>query len=255
MDNDLLRTFFTVFDTLLINVMIVISLNYFYPGIFLVISIALGMLAYSINSIFGLVSQRLLAFTTKSRAEMIDIYLETFDNLAMLRAFGKNSYYTESFYEKTDNFQLAFTNLYNHSMRWLNMRISLFSMVLIICITSLPLITKILLPQFFLTRSWELSYSVGIGPYLLANILNFSRFYPTLTLHLLSLQRIFRYIFDLTKHPEKNSLNMQSPLKRERKRESIVKLLNGPKPFASPPVNRTGRISTSVSPVYPLRVN
>ena len=185
-DNDLLRTFFTVFDTLLINFMIVVSLNYFYPGIFLIISIGLGFLAYSINSIFGLVSQRLLAFTTKSRAEMIDIYLETFDNLAMLRAFGKSNYYTESFYEKTDNFQLAYTNLYNHSMRWLNMRISFFSMVLIICITSLPLITKILLPNFFLTRSWELSYSVGIGPYLLANILNFSRFYPTLTLHLLS---------------------------------------------------------------------
>lgn len=217
-DNDLVRSFFIVFDTSLITAIIVLSLNYFYFGIMLLVTIALGFLAYSINSNFDVVSQRLLAFTTKSRAEMIDTYLENFDNLSMLRAFGKSDYYITKFYDRTNAFQLAYTNLYNHSMRWLNMRITVFSMLLLISITLLPLLLRATwLSQYYINASWQLSYCLGTAPFLLASIVNFSRFYPTTTLHLLSAQRIFRYIFDLTRSPEKNSLNMNSPRKRGRK--------------------------------------
>ena len=97
-DNDLIRTFLTVFDTIIINFMIFISLNYLYPGIFLIISIGLGYMAYRINHSFKEVSQRQLAFVIKSRTEMIDIYLETFDNLTMLRDYSMSSYYTDDFY-------------------------------------------------------------------------------------------------------------------------------------------------------------
>lgn len=149
MDTDMLRSLFTVVDTFVMAMLLILTLNYFFPVVMLVITVSLSLWAYSINRKFNRVSSQLLSFTTKSRAELLDIYLELFENITMLRSSGKRELYTEKFYDSNDAFQTAYTNLYNHSMRWLNVRISLFSMCLIISITSLPLLTKLFAPNFY----------------------------------------------------------------------------------------------------------
>lgn len=223
-DNDLVRSFFTLIDTCLITLIIVITLNIFYFGLMLLLTIAISVPLYYINRKFGVVSQQLLAFTNKSRAELIDVYLETFDNLTMLRVNGKGDYFRKNFFKKTDSFQIAHTCLYNNSMRWLNMRISLLSVLMIVIVTGMPYISKLLMSDIYLKSNWQLTYSLGTAPFLLANIVNFSRFYPQTTLHLLSAQRIFKYIFDLTKDPNKNSMNI-SHRKVEKDAGMILKSL------------------------------
>lgn len=202
-DNELVRSLFTVIDACLIIIIILLTLNYIYLGLMLVITIALFILFYRLYNKFVTVAKRLLAFSAKSRAEMIDVYLNTFDNLPMLRGMGKSDYFRKKFYEKTNEYQMASTNLNNHSMRWLNLRISLFSIVCIITILGLPLLSKLFF-KHYLDQSWKLNYSANTGPFLLAAIINFSKFLPKATLQMVSSQRIFHYIFRMAKEsPER----------------------------------------------------
>lgn len=142
-------------------------------------------------------SSKLIAFDTKTRAEMIDIYLELLDNLTMLRNYGKGDYYEKVFASKTNEFQMSTTSLYNFSMRWLNIRITLFSMLSIFFILGLPLASKMLFTSIYLKENWQLAYAANVGPFILTSIINFSRFLPIMSLNILSLQRIFHYMFDL----------------------------------------------------------
>lgn len=201
-DYDLIRSVFIVMDTFVIIFIIFLTLNYFYLGLMLVICFLLCYVAKSIYDKFQAVSSRLLAFDTKSRAEMIDIYLELFENLVMLRNFGRDKYFDKSFGDKTNEFQMSNTSLNNHSMRWLNIRITFFSMLAIFVIMGLPLISKTAFNQFYLKENWELTYAANVGPFLITYVLNFSRFLPKMSLNILSLQRIFHFIFDLAQNPE-----------------------------------------------------
>lgn len=241
-DNDLLRAIFTLVDTCVITLIIFATLNIVYFGIFIIFSLIVGWLILSINRDFGRVSQRLIAFTTKSRAEMIDVYLDAFDNLTMLRHCGRADYYTDRFYQKTDDYQVATTNLYNKSMRWLNLRLSLFSIFLIVIITGLPVLSKTILFDIYLKQQWQFLYALGTASLLLASILNFSRYYPLTSLHHLSAQRIRRYLFELTAKPDMKEdrikKQLKSPLqmlrrvaksiarKKKRKQASQVSLLD-----------------------------
>jgi ABC-type multidrug transport system fused ATPase/permease subunit len=145
---------------------------------------------------FGKVASRLISFISKSRAEMIDIYLDMFNTMTMLRNLNKKNYFKKEFYRKTDEYQIATTCLGNHSMRWLNIRISLFSLMAIISILGLPLLSKMYLSEYYLTQNWQFSYATNVGPFLIASILNFSRYFPQLTMNLISAQRIYYYIFE-----------------------------------------------------------
>ena len=66
------------------------------------------------------------------------------------------------------------------------MRITYFSMIVILLITSLPLLATFTKGKLFRHDGWELSFSLGASPLFLASIVNFSRFYPLSTLNLLS---------------------------------------------------------------------
>ena len=177
-DNELVRSIFTLLDTCFITLIVIASLNYFYLGVLLLFTIVIGVMVYSINYRFSKVSQRLLAFTNKSRAELTDLYLDTLDNLSMLRSNGKGEYFIDKFYEKTDSYQLAYTNLYNYSMRWLNMNISILSIFTILSITTVPFFMRLWMSDYIDPKSWQLSYSLGTASLVLASILNFARFYP-----------------------------------------------------------------------------
>jgi ABC-type multidrug transport system fused ATPase/permease subunit len=221
-DNDLVRSFFIVLDACLIILIIILTLNYFFYGIMLLLTILLTWLAYSLYKRFIRVAQRLSAFVTASRAKMFDVYLELYDNITMLRDIQKIDYFTEDFYTLTDEYQVATTTLNNHSMRWLNFRISLFSVFAIFCILGIPLVSRMYLKGVYLTEKWELSYVVGTGPFLLAAIINFSKYLPKMTIELLSAQRIFHYMLELTVQEEKQN--------RRRNKDSYLKV---PKPITN----------------------
>lgn len=202
-DYDLIRSVFVVMDSFLIIVIIFLTLNYFFIGLMLVISFPLFLIAKSIYSRYIKVSSKLLAFDTKARAEMIDIYLELFDNLTMLRNYGKGCYYNRYFFEKTNEFQMSTTSLYNYSMRWLNIRITLFSMLSIFFILGMPFVSRLIFTGVYLKQSWELTYAANVGPFIITAIINFSKFLPIMNLNILSLQRIFHYMFDLAEKSHK----------------------------------------------------
>jgi len=204
-DNELLRSMFTLLDSCLVTIIIFVTMNYIYFGTMFVLTIVFILVSLTIISNFERVSQRLLAFTNRSRAELIDTYLETYNNLTMLRANQQESHYKKSFYEKTDSYQLVNSALYNNSMRWLNIRISMFSLIVILSVTGLPFISSLIDQNIYLTHKWQLSYALGIVPFLLASILNLARFYPQTMLHLTSAQRVFREFIDLSNLTTKTS--------------------------------------------------
>lgn len=202
-DNELIRSLFTVIDTCLLIIIIILTLNYIYLGLMFVITIILFYLFYRLYVKFVIVAKRLLAFSTKSRAEMIDVYLNMYTNITMLRDMGKSDYFREQFYEKSNEYQMTSTNLNNHSMRWLHLRISLFSILCIIVLLGLPLVSRLYFPSYFDVK-WKLNFSTNIGAFLLAAIINFSKFLPNATLQMVSSQRIFHYVLKLTEEvPER----------------------------------------------------
>lgn len=221
-DHDLPRTLFTTIDTMIVTLAILGILNYCFIGILLVLTIVICYLAYLINIKFDRVSQKLLAITTKSRAELMGVYLDTFDNMIMLRVKGKKNYFVQEFYEKTNQFQMASTNLYNHSMRWLNLRVTFLAVFFIMSITGIPLAYKYYYGSDVFKNSWQLSFALGTSSFLLASLVNFSKSYPLTMLNLLSAQRIYRYIFDQTKDPSKNSLNIEVPKNHDLKLNQIL---------------------------------
>lgn len=143
-----------MFDAFLIILIIFVSLNFFYYGIFIVVSCLLLFTGGNLYRRFGKVASRLISLISKSRAEMTDIYLDMFNNLTMLRNLDMKTYFKKEFYRKTDEYQISLTCLGNHSMRWLNIRITLFSQMAIISILSLPLISKLYLSKYYLTQDW-----------------------------------------------------------------------------------------------------
>ena len=164
---------------------------------------------------------------------MIDVYLDAFDNLRMLRHCGRAGYFTDRFYQKTDDYQVANSHLYNKSMRWLNMRLSLLSVFIIVVVISLPILSKTLLNSVYLRDEWQFLYALGVASQLFASSLNFNRYYPLTRLHLLSAKRIQRYFFELTDRPEMEEERLKkrvgsplSVLKRVVKRISRAKRRN-----------------------------
>ena len=55
-DNELIRSVFTLLDTCFITLIVIASLNYFYLGALLVFTIVIGVMVYSINYRFSRVS-------------------------------------------------------------------------------------------------------------------------------------------------------------------------------------------------------
>jgi hypothetical protein len=104
---------------------------------------------------FNKVSKRLTSFISKSRSELIDIYLDMFNNLTMLRNLDKKNYFKSRFYKKTDEFQVASTCLNNHSMRWLGLRISIFLQIVIVLVLGLPMIVKLYFKKVYLIEKWH----------------------------------------------------------------------------------------------------
>ena len=166
-----------------------------------------------------------MAFTNKSRAELSDLYLETLDNLSMLRSNGKGEYFIDKFYEKNDSYQLAYSNLYNYSMRWLNMNVSFLSIFTILSITTVPFFMRLWMNGYIDPKSWQLSYSLGTASLVLASILNFARYYPQTQLHLISQQRIIKSIFELTlkekKCTDSPEFNLASPIIRLNQKRKV----------------------------------
>ena len=196
-DNELIRSIFILYDSFMIILLIILVLNYLFLGVFLIFTIFLAVIVHGLYKRFNCVAQRLMAFSNKSRAEMIDVFLEMFDNMTMLRAHGKDLYYRSLFYELTDKMQLSTSKLGNDSMRWLEFRIAIFSVITLVIVLSFPLLTKVYLTGYYLNEPWQLSFAANTGPFLLASIVNFSKFLPKSTLDLISAQRIFHYIMDL----------------------------------------------------------
>lgn len=101
-DNQFVRSIFTVFDAFLILMIIFVSLNFFYYGIFIIVTVLLFTTGLTLYKKFGRVASRLISFISKSRAEMIDIYLDMFNTMTMLRNLSKRDYFRKEFYKKTD---------------------------------------------------------------------------------------------------------------------------------------------------------
>ena len=55
-DNELIRSIFTLLDTCFITLIVIASLNYFYKGVLLTFTIVIGVMVYSINYRFSKVS-------------------------------------------------------------------------------------------------------------------------------------------------------------------------------------------------------
>lgn len=209
-DHDFVRSFFVCSDAFLTYTVLILVFNWCFLGPMAIVTCIVFYFSRKISKRYDRVSQKLIAFTTKSRAELMDIYLETFENMPMLRAKSRPNYLSDEFYSKTNEFQRAVANLHNFSMRWLMIRISALALIQLIMVASLPFINRLLGGKmFFKNMGWEIGFSLGALPLFQASIVNFSRFYPITMLNLLSAQRIFRYIFDLTKNPSKNSLNIE----------------------------------------------
>lgn len=142
-DNEFLRSIFILIDACITTTVVIVSINVIYSGAMLIFTLIVIFLVYRLNYKFSRVSRRLLAFTTKSRAELMDIYLDTFDNLTMLKSNNREDYFRKQFYETSDAYQLAYTNLYNHSMRWLNMRVAMLNVLIIVMFTTTPLLLRL----------------------------------------------------------------------------------------------------------------
>ena len=225
-DNDLIASLFVVIDSFIILLVTFLTLNVFYAGVMLVISLLLFSLAYSLYTKFLKVAQRLIAFNIKSRAELINLYLDMFDNLTMLKCMGKNNYFTTMFYKRLNAFQTATTNLYNHSMKWMHIRISFLSITSIMIILTLPLISRLYLSSVYLRSSWSLSYVANNGPFFLASLINFSKFFPMMILDLLSAQRIFHFIIRNNEDGENRFITLNKGRADQRGSNTVERFVN-----------------------------
>jgi ABC-type multidrug transport system fused ATPase/permease subunit len=206
LDKELLRSYSQYCDSINILLVFLGVLNYVMYIVMAVVSIVLMIVLLPIYSSFMKACVKLTVYTSNHSAELIEIYLSSFNFILPLRNHNIPEYFNNKFTDKANTVMRAKIRLEDDIYRWFFFRYLIFSSLLIMLLLFLPHILIQTVAGTFFIQEWQFKFTTASVCILLPVLLMFGKSMTEYVENMICTKSVLKYILELSKNSEDTSI-------------------------------------------------
>lgn len=206
LDKELLRSYSQYCDSINILLVFLGVLNYVMYIIMAVVTVFLMIVLLPIYSSFMKACVKLTVYTSNHSAELIEIYLSSFNFILPLRNHNIPEYFNTKFTEKANIVMKAKIRLEDDIYRWFFFRYLLFSSLLVMLLLFLPHILFQTVAGTFLKLEWQFKFTTASVCILLPVLLLFGKSMTEYVENMICTKSVLKYILELSKNSEDTTI-------------------------------------------------
>ena len=206
LDKELLRSYSQYCDSINILLVFLGVLNYVMYIIMAVVTIFFMIVLLPIYSSFMKACVKLTVYTSNHSAELIEIYLSSFNFILPLRNHNIPEYFNKKFTDKANTVMRAKIRLEDDIYRWFFLRYVIFSSLLVMLLLFLPHILFQTVAGTFLKAEWQFKFTTASVSILLPVLLMFGKSMTEYVENMICTKSVLKYILELSKNSEDTSI-------------------------------------------------
>ena len=224
-----------------------IILNFIYFGLIILVCLLLACVLYGIFKKYLRITLKLNHLVSIRKSEVVSIGAQTLDLCVYLRGTNNIGYLKSNFFDKNDKFQRCLTHVGNFSQRWIGIRMTYLSAMLVFLAYALPMLAS-LKRDFFFKDVWRIALALTWNFKTIKNIKKAVRSVSLVYAKMISVSRLYEYVE--TKHMVEGRLGEMPKIS-----EKASKAIKNMKKLSKKDVSKINSVAPSQSKTATTKID